>query len=85
VRYIVLAVSPPATARARSAAPVQADHGLLGNILHLPLPAGSGTYTYLKRLREEAIPFLLGHREGDDWAPDFLLICAGAPVDLLKC
>lgn len=85
VRYSFLAEPPPAVTRARPAAPVQADHGLLGNILHLPLPAGSGSYTYLKRLREEAIPFLLGHREGDDWAPDFLIICAGAPVDVLKC
>ena len=55
----------------------QGDKGTHGNILNLPLPPGSGGTTYLKRLREKAIPFLLGRIGEDDWEPDLLIICAG--------
>ena len=48
------------------------ERGPLGNLLHLTLPTGSSGTTYLKRLRGEALPFLLG-----DFSPDVLLICAG--------
>lgn len=55
----------------------EGDKGTHGNILNLPLPPGSGGTTYLKRLREKAIPFLLGRIGEDDWEPDLLIICAG--------
>ena len=54
--------------------------GTHGNLLHLPLPTGSSGEAYLRRLRDEALPFLLAAEEGGEggahW-PTVLLICAG--------
>lgn len=33
--------------------------------------------TYLRRLKTEALPFLLGTGGGGGWKPDLLIICAG--------
>ena len=53
------------------------ERGLLGNMLQLPLPKGSGSEVYLRAIREHALPFLLqpfGHSHA--W-PSVLLVCAG--------
>ena len=53
----------------------EADRGPVGNLLHLPLPKGSGSDAYLAALREKALPFLLG--QPTEPPPRLLLICAG--------
>lgn len=53
----------------------ETDRGPHGNLLHLPLPRGSGSQAYLSALRERALPFLLG--DGEQGAPSTLLICSG--------
>ncbi len=50
------------------------DRGPHANLLHLPLPAGSGGEEYLQALRTRALPFLL---PTDEPLPDVLLVCAG--------
>ena len=51
------------------------DRGPQSNLLHLPLPPGCDGVEYLRRLKEDALPFLLGR--DINWQPDILLICAG--------
>ena len=48
-----------------------ADCGVLGNLLHLPLPKEAGSDEFLSALRDKALPFLLEPQ------PSILLICAG--------
>ena len=38
----------------------ESERGLLGNILNIPLPKGSGSAEYLEAVRRKALPFLLG-------------------------
>ena len=47
------------------------NSGPHGNLLHLPLPKGSGSEAFLTALRRKALPFLFEER------PQLLLICAG--------
>lgn len=49
----------------------ESDRGRLGNLLHLPLPKGSGAEAYFAALNDKALPFLL------DEEPDCLLVCSG--------
>ena len=50
----------------------ETDCGPQGNLLHLPLPKGSGREVFLRALRQRALPFLLCEKP-----PALLLICAG--------
>eukprot|EP00871_Galdieria_phlegrea_P002208 jgi/Galph1/2989/GphlegSOOS_G1696.1 len=52
------------------------DHGPLHNLLNIAFEQGASGQEFVKRLKEEAIPFLIEH------SPDMIFISAG--YDALK-
>ncbi|NJK41738.1 MAG: histone deacetylase [Acaryochloridaceae cyanobacterium SU_2_1] len=66
IAYCSLHQSPcyPGTGRAT-------EQGQYGNVLNIPMPAGSSLQEYQRQFQEQVIPFLQA------WQPDLLIISAG--------